>query len=112
MGVKCFFVEPTDRAKRSLRRYHSSSDVTSKCPGRMSYHNAHTPLDVVERCFSPGDEAYPALADPQIPHADPRWPFKCDDCDYRFIDTDPWQVFDEQIYVDKATGPRVLAPRR
>lgn len=102
MGVKCFFVEPTDRARRSLRRYVGSD--SGKCPSSSGYHNAHAALDVVARLFDKVDDSWPALPDPQIQHADPRWPTKCDGCDYRFVEADEWQIFDEQIYIDRATG--------
>lgn len=104
MSVKCFFVEPTDRCRRSLRRYHHSSDESQRCPAGMGYHNASTPLDVVSRPFDPAQKVWVAIADPNIPRDDPRWPRKCDHCDYLFVEADAWQIFDRQIYADKASG--------
>lgn len=102
MTVKCFFVEPTERAKRSLRRY--SASAVDKCPGAHGYHNAHEPLDILERPFDKEADCWHQLPDPGIRHDDQRWPAKCEGCEYRFVPEDSWQVFDEQIYVDKATG--------
>jgi hypothetical protein len=102
MGIKCFFVEPTERAKRSLRRYSANPDL--KCSGSYRYHNAHAALDEAQRPFDKEKDCWHELPDPKIPHDDPRWPVKCDACDYRFTADDNWQLFDEQIYIDKATG--------
>ena len=41
MPIKCFWLEPTDREKRYLRRYAYGST----CAGPMSYHDAMVYLD-------------------------------------------------------------------
>jgi hypothetical protein len=40
----------------------------------------------------------------QPPHDDPRWPAKCEKCDYVFKDDDYWQVFCDWIYRNAETG--------
>jgi hypothetical protein len=73
----------------------------SNCPDR-GYHNADGPeLDVVASEVVDGH--YNDVSDlPAPPHDDPRWPLKCDHCDYQFIAQDEFQVFVERIYVDDA----------
>lgn len=101
MGVKCFFIEPTERCEERLRRYARGDD---KCLGRYSFHNAETFLRVVDRSVTPGNDAWPALSDAEIPHDDSRWPVQCDGCSYVFTESDHWTIQRQQIYVDKATG--------
>jgi len=38
------------------------------------------------------------------PHDDPRWPKKCEHCDYVFAEEDPWQLFTDRIYRRLDTG--------
>lgn len=38
---------------------------------------------------------------PEWDRADPRWPVKCESCDYRFVEADEWQVFADEIYLDE-----------
>lgn len=104
MGVKCFFVEPTERAKRFLRRFVLSGGDRAKCPGKFGSHNASTYIDEIQSKFDAVEECWERTPDPQIPRDDPRWPVKCEACDYRFTAADEWQHFHEQIYVDKETG--------
>ena len=102
MTVQCFFVEPTDRCRRWLRRYVSSSEA--KCPGPMSYHDAQTFLDEIRRPLDAMKGTWPVASESGVPHEDSRWPVKCEGCDYRFTDSDQWQDFTRQVYVDKASG--------
>lgn len=105
--IQCFLIEPTNRTDRKLRRFRGSGDG-EKCPGRYGYHNGHT-------SYGEGKCHEEAMADgykvwrwdegeDEPPHDDPRWPTKCDDCDYVFRPEDNWQVFREVIYVRKDTG--------
>lgn len=103
MSVKCFMVTETDRFRASLRRFVFSSKA--KCPGPSEYHNADGPeigivtgiksadgfwsLDSIEKQYTP-------------PRDDPRWPKKCDSCEYLFTDDDEYQFFTDHIYVDEA----------
>lgn len=104
MSVKCFMVTETDRFRASLRRFVYSSKSTP-CPGPWKMHNADGPeigifvgiknadgywsLDRMEEANRP-------------PKDDPRWPKKCDSCDYLFTDEDEWQLFSDHIYLDDA----------
>lgn len=91
--VKCFLIEPTGRDVRSLRRYVESGHGND-CPAG-SYHNAFTYLDVTVGLQSSGDH---------WPHDDPRWPVKCERCDYVFQPADVWQVFNDAEYKRADTG--------
>jgi hypothetical protein len=110
VGVKCFLVTPTDQCRRWLRRYVSSAKAT--CTGAHGYHNAMTLLDEIERKFDPTRDCWPIVPPSGVPHEDPRWPVKCDGCDYRFTVDDEWQDFDRQIYADAATGKRYTLSER
>jgi hypothetical protein len=102
MGVKCFMVTETNRFRASLRRFVYSSQA--KCPGPSTYHNADGPeLGILEGIRD--EDGFWNLtrleAKHRPPKDDPRWPVKCDSCDYRFTDADEWQVFSDHIYVDE-----------
>ncbi|MGH8260470.1 MAG: hypothetical protein ACREUG_12360, partial [Steroidobacteraceae bacterium] len=73
-------------------------------PGPMTYHNTQTFLDIIERKFDESKHAWPIAPPSGVAHEDPRWPAKCEGCDYRFTDQDRWQDFTRQIYIDRATG--------
>lgn len=86
-----FFIAPTNRYKKSFRRY--ASHGKDCCPGRFkSFHNASPVIETVT-----ADEHPRSGRDPET-ETDPRWPTKCEGCDYEFTDEDTWQVFYEQIY--------------
>lgn len=63
-----------------------------------------TLLDEISRPFNAEEHAWPMAPASGVPHEDPRWPAKCDGCDYRFGTGDEWQDFTRQIYVDRASG--------
>lgn len=100
--IPCFVLEPTDRMRRSLRRYKSNADYTvNECPAH-GYHDAMVPFDEVparlnERgCYSVDDNS-------AVPHDDPRWPQQCR-CGYTFAAKDQWQVFEDLFYRRVDTG--------
>jgi len=100
--VRCFYIEPTDRVRRQLRRY--CDDLTKPCPSRYKYHNGHQPFAegtcrMDETKVWRFDDAHETP-----PRDDPRWPTKCDDCDYLFTEKDHYQLFHDVIYVRKDTG--------
>lgn len=103
--IRCFWLEPTSKAEESLRRYSSST-----CPaGGFSYHNAEVVL---------GQVAMPAelaglvgRGDDSFPHDDPRWPTKCDACDYVFDADDNWQHKIDRLYQRDDTGELVTIRR-
>lgn len=103
MGVKCFMVTETERFHASLRRFVYSSKSTP-CPGPYKTHNADGPEIgiVVGVRDSEGYWSLDAIEDAtRPPKDDPRWPKKCDSCDYLFADADEWQLFTDHIYVDE-----------
>lgn len=101
--VECFFLEPTMRARVSLRRYSCSGDM-KECGG-VGYHNAHTPIGEREVRIS---DKYPGCIDlvdrSEPPRDDPRWPKRCEVCGYEFASSDAWQLFSEVICVRRETG--------
>jgi hypothetical protein len=83
--VKCFWPEPADRIRRSLRRYRSSD--LSKCTGgEYSCHNASVFLDEVEDANPHG--TIEADIDERKFKGDQRWLVKCESCDYQFTNAD------------------------
>lgn len=100
-GIKCHFLEPTNRAKQFLRRYcHSSlSDAANKCPLPFGYHNASTLVATIEIS---ADEIIPNV-DPGTFPGSPFWPRACG-CGYVFSSNDEWQVSHDRIYVRQGTG--------
>lgn len=93
MGVKCFWLEPTKKVRRSLRRFVWSAEGT--CPLPFKYHNADVPIDVVEGVFD--EKGYLKEIPAKDFEGDPRWPTQCG-CGYVFKPTDQWQVFTDHLY--------------
>lgn len=96
--IQCFFLEPTDRVRVSLRRYtqKNTPDCCPVYPGTYSYHTAMIPIgeEPVER----DEQGYISNGIKALsPHDDPRWPRTCP-CGYTFQEEDEWQRFTEQIY--------------
>ncbi len=90
--IKCYLVEPTGFEYRSLRRYRSGAEYD--CKGALSYHNAHYHLGKF------------AVADKRDvpPYDDPRWPTKCETCDYVFTEHDAFQLFNDAVWVRQDSG--------
>lgn len=83
-AIKCFLLKRTGAERLSLRRYSDG-----KCPSSHQYHDARRHLVDL-----------PEGHNTQKPDkTDPRWPVKCDRCDYVFQDTDQWQLFNEALFV-------------
>ncbi len=102
--VTCFLLTPTDRVILRLRRYKSGS---GSCEGAFSYHTAWVPYNVVPATFT-DDGALAAVPEHLAPPKDdPRWPRTCSACAYEFLPDDPWQLFQELIYVRTDTGAEV-----
>lgn len=89
-SVRCIFLEATEFAEESLRRW--SEDRT--CPGRYGYHNAST---VIGTCAYPVSDL-DGESKLDFPKEDPRWPVKCDMCNYMFIPSDPHQHNKVRLY--------------
>jgi hypothetical protein len=103
--IQCFWLEPTQLGRSSLRRYerHSFDPMPPpSCPkNRMKYHDTSVVL---------GDIPYPfgtADSDPtpeEISHDDPRWPQACDVCGTQFRDEDNWQHNVHRLYSGAPDG--------
>ncbi|HEX3539651.1 MAG TPA: hypothetical protein VHT75_04330 [Acidimicrobiales bacterium] len=99
-GVPAFMIEFTGRVEVGLRRYVRHSDGWTCADG---YHHAKailgsaTPVTGADGYIRGAYFAYP-------PHDDPRWPAKCDGCDYLFTAADEWQNWQESQYRRADTG--------
>lgn len=97
--IKCFWLEPTDREKRYLRRYASGS----KCSGPMGYHDAMNFLDESPEIKGPDGcwkDSGQTAADFEG-HA--LWPTHCS-CGYEFQPADERQLFSQHLYRRADTG--------
>lgn len=101
--TKCYVIERTGRSRYTLRRYVSRGDEHSKCSGRFSYHNAHSPI-LAETQDDPSKDWLCSSPPAQPEKDDPRWPVKCDYCDYKFTADDVFQVFGYPLYKRVDTG--------
>lgn len=96
--IKCFWMTRTPWERVYLRRFKSQHEARPdgtvithpECPLPWKYHNARV-LVADRREIALGEFPTPALDDP-------RWPVQCD-CGYKFVETDTWQVFTEQLYM-------------
>jgi hypothetical protein len=100
--VVCFWCAPQGSAEESLRRFILKEG--SVCPGPYKYHNAVAKLGETPY---PLDE-YNGYGLDNAPHDDPRWPKKCDYCDYVFKEEDNWQHNLERIYQEAVFGGEVM----
>lgn len=92
MGIRCFWLEETDKVRRYFRRWH-------ECTIQGSYARGKVPLDEIE---IPAGEMLPAQD--HRPHlGDHRWPKACE-CGHEYVDTDQWQIFQERVYARTDTG--------
>lgn len=95
-GIKCYFLQPTNRAKRFFRRFRSRSqeDLAQTCP--HGYHDATVFLDEAP-VIEDDKGCWRAESDPGAFPGDPRWPSACA-CGYRFGNEDEFQIFVDRIY--------------
>jgi hypothetical protein len=93
-NIKCFWLEPTEKEKRFLRRYNA----TLKCSGPMGYHDAMVFLDESRETMS-ADGAHwvdsGQTAADFAGHA--LWPTHCA-CGYEFQPGDERQLFTSHLY--------------
>lgn len=104
MPYPCFWLEPTTRVHRYLRRFvYSDSRTDEKCPAHeWGSHDAQVQIEDGEGQFS--DDGYLNVEEPNITrHNDSRWPTHCA-CGYAFTEDDEWHLFDELIYRRPDTG--------
>jgi hypothetical protein len=89
--TQCFFLQPTNRKRRSLRRY----SVHSSCPDGK-YHSRCATLDFV-------DARHSDTQHPDVPNDHWLWPVACV-CGYRFQSDDVIQVFVEDVFARSDNG--------
>lgn len=97
-AVECFWVEPTGKALRTLRRYRRGEEECSQ--NVVGYHDAEVEIgDDFDVLWADGDDGirYVAAIDTADYAGDSRWPTHCI-CGYRFTEDDHWQTRQEQIY--------------
>jgi hypothetical protein len=97
MPHKCFYIKTLDIGKVSLRRYASSDQ--KKCPNHW-LHDAQVHIFDEALTFDENGSYNGTPKSGPVPHEDPRWPIKCDHCDYLFEAGDNWQTRIERYYVD------------
>jgi hypothetical protein len=100
--VTCVLFKKLPKIRRHFRRFSFSNE--HKCtgsPGQNSYCNAWVFRDIIEY------HSDIIEVQDQPPHDDPRWPSKCEKCDYVFTDADNWQIFCDWIYQNTDTGEEV-----
>ncbi|GAC1521610.1 MAG: hypothetical protein NVS3B1_06000 [Marmoricola sp.] len=95
-----FWLERTDQMAWGLRRYSNREPI-----GGDGYHSALVYLEVRPAVIGPDGYRLPAE---DVDHSDPRWPTKCSECAYTFVDGDHWQVWTEGIWVRSDTGERFV----
>jgi hypothetical protein len=103
-GIKVFFLVPTDRERRWLRRFtHFKSD--HKCAKTGSYCNAM--FEVGEADIRYTKDGYIDMTGrDRPPTAEPCWPKTCDACGLPFDEKDEYQLFTKQIYIRESDGFR------
>jgi hypothetical protein len=105
--VQCFMIEPSQWARRYLRRYAIKGDY--KCDqSPLKIHEAKFELADGDLLIVQGDSGrkHFALADPtEPPKSDLRWPKACK-CGYEFLDEDEWQLLFIPLYrrLDRVNG--------
>jgi hypothetical protein len=88
--IPIFFLVPTYRTKKYLRRYSKNSTLDSN----HSYHDAKV-------CIGEGTSK--STSGDLHSHNDPRYPTHCS-CGYVYKEEDNWQVFHRSIYKRYDTG--------
>lgn len=97
MSVECFLIAPSDRARVWLRRFLRDNEG-QPCPGSYGYHNAMVRL-AAEAPLRIAEDGTFDVTTPEIADDDPRWPTKCNECDFVFADDEKRQVHTETIWI-------------
>jgi hypothetical protein len=101
--IKIFFLVPTDRERRWLRRFSfSTTRACSKKP-----YGCDAMFEIGEADILYTKEGYiDATGRNMPPKADQRWPKTCSACGRPFDDKDEYQLFTKQIYIRESDGFR------
>lgn len=101
--VRCFFLTPVEQVRHQLRRY--SVTPCPGMPGQYSYHNAMSAVIGMLTIPVPIPPKGCEPVAPKVDPLDPRWPVKCDCCEYVFTDEDPKQSWTERMMARSDGGP-------
>lgn len=118
-GVPCFWLEPADKVRLSLRRFtFGVTPGDEPEPGHRNCAakerggcNASIMLDGERPLHFKQTEHGKVL--PEVPKSwrparrDPRWPKVCESCGEPFQSDDEWQVNQLEVYIRGDTGERV-----
>ena len=97
-AFKCFMLRETDRVARWLRRFTSAAEVGVRLCEPRGMHEAAVRIEDGPLIWS--HDRTSICTDPMLwPADDPRWPEKCDACDYRFPDNTGGQMFYLKIWL-------------
>lgn len=91
--IKTFLIERTGTSRYCLRIFDSKGG--NGCPGGH-YHQAFS--EPVGETQDDPKSKYLCTNPPEIPKDDPRWPAKCEKCDYQFKPEDVRQVWGDALY--------------
>lgn len=112
MDTVCFWLEPTDRVSRHLRRqigHREQPPEERRCPvAEHGNHQAWVRIEDADAVWDGPDETVGGRKslkndDPADFRGDKRWPMACL-CGYKFRDDDEWQVVTDLIYRRADTG--------
>src|SRR5579885_2928770 len=105
--IRCFWLEPTTRVARYLRRYEAldyAAGQKGSCGPRGAVHDARVRIDDAEVEIHPDGTSHLPSGDGLWPRDDPRWPTVCDACGRPFAEGDHWQLFVQRLYCRVDTG--------
>jgi hypothetical protein len=106
--IKVFFLEPTGRLRRFLRRYVSAENEDSKkCSLRYGWHNAEFHLDDIEDVDSASTINLTEHNHPEQFKGDRRWPSHCG-CSYEFQASDIFQIHLKRLFRRTDTGEEMI----
>jgi hypothetical protein len=91
--IQCFLLEDTGRENHYLRRY---AQMDGGCCGGAGYHSSM----LFTRLLGEGEA-------PRTTPEDPRWPVKCERCDYTFTGEDARQDFTQKVFRRADTGEQM-----
>ncbi len=96
-SFRCFIMQETNRVARWLRRYVSANDIGVRLCEPLGMHQAAVRIEDGPLIWSSDHTS--VSTDPMTwPTDDPRWPTKCDACDYEFQPNYHWQMFYLEIF--------------
>lgn len=96
MRIKCFMLEPTGRVARWLRRFQDAGGLDVRLCEPSGYHNAMVRIE--DGPLLPHDGGCYSTSPLTWEEDDPRWPEKCDHCDYHFVGLRGGQLFYQQLW--------------